>query len=339
MKKIAIAFILISNVLFGQDIHFSQLGINNLLNNPAAAGFYNGWERLAVNHKNQWINANTNFLTTGISADMNLFKPQRGKGAYLGVGITFYNDIGGDSKFGLRNFSGSISAVVPISSSGRISFGFSSGFGQKSANLENVLFPNQFDGSELNSAVPSLEAQNLSSNLYGDFGFGFLYQYGSVQQSIAANRNMSITIGMSYSHFNKPKINFNNIYIESLFAKFALGGELIKDFSGSKLGIESIVNQYIQGPHSETYIASLLRFQLSSGSKVTRLKKSVVLSGGIGYRYNDAIVPILKYQKGDWQFGLSYDVTISKLGSYKRTGGLEFSLIYNSQRFALIKRR
>lgn len=339
MMKLTIFFILISNILFSQDIHFSQLGINNVLNNPAASGFYNGWERLAINHKNQWINANTNFLTTSISADMNLLRPRGNKGAYLGLGITMYNDIGGDSRFGLKHFNASISAIVPVSRKSRVSFGFSSGFGQKSANLGNVLFPNQFDGQALNSDLPSLETINLSSNLYGDFGFGFLYQYGSISKSIAANREMSLTIGGAYDHFNRPKINFNNVYIENIYGKFSFGAEFIKDFSGSNLGIESILNQYLQGPHSETYLSTLMRFQLASGSKVTRLRKAVVLSAGIGYRHLDAVIPMLKYQKGNWQFGLSYDVTISNLGSYKRTGGLEFSLVYNSQRFALIKRR
>lgn len=339
MKKLLVVLILISNILFGQDIHFSQLGINNVLNNPASAGFYNGWERLEINHKNQWINANTNFLTTSISADMNLFRPRGSKGAYLGLGFVMYNDIGGDSKFGLRHLSIAISAIVPISRNSRISFGFSSGLGQKSATLDHVLFPNQFDGQELSSEIPSFETTNLSSNFYGDFGFGFLYQYGSISKSIASNREMSLTIGGAYDHFNNPRINFNNAYVENVYGKFSFGVELIKDFVGTNLGIETIINQYLQGPHSETYLSSLVRLQLASGSKITRLKKEVVLSAGIGYRHLDAIIPTLKYQKGNWQFGLSYDITISKLGSYKRTGGLEFSLIYNSQRFALIRRR
>ena len=339
MKLILFLLMLSTLPVLGQDIHFSQLSVNSLVNNPAAAGLYNGWERLSVNHKNQWVNANTNFLTTSIAADLNLFKPRGDKGAYLGLGLLLYNDIGGDSKFGLRHFSATISGIVPLNKNNRVSFGFSPGFGQKSAKLDGLLFPNQFDGQMLNASINSTELSSISSNIYGDYSFGFLYQYGNIKNGIVSNRKISLTLGISYHHFNKPKINFNDTYVESLYGKLSFGGELIKDFSGSNLGLESFITVYRQGPHRELFGAALLRYQLAAGSKMTRLRKEVVLSFGFGYRHMDAIVPMLKYQKGSWQFGLSYDVTISNLGTFKRSGGLEFSLIFNSQRFALINRR
>jgi type IX secretion system PorP/SprF family membrane protein len=339
MKLLMIVLICLSANLWAQDIHFSQLGVNNLVNNPAAAGFYRGWERLSINHKNQWVNANTSFLTTAIAADVNLFKPRGDKGAYLGVGIIFYNDIGGDSQFGLRHFSASISGIVPLNRNNRVSFGFSPGFGQKSANLDGVLFPNQFDGQFLNASISSSELSTISSRMYGDFSLGLLYQYGATRQSIAASHQMALTLGVGYHHFNSPQLNFNGLYTESIYSKMSVGGELVKDFTGSKMGIETVINYYKQGPHKEFFLSTMARYQLISGSKITRLRKTVVLSYGLGYRHKDAIIPMLKYQKGDWQFGLSYDITVSSLGSFARGGGLEFSLIYNSQRFALFKRR
>ena len=339
MKIVFFVVIIYCSQLLAQDIHFSQLSVNSLVNNPAAAGLYNGWERLSVNHKNQWINANTNFLTTSIAADLNLFKPRNGKGAYLGLGLLMYNDIGGDSKFGLRHFSLSISGIVPVNRNNRVAFGFSPGFGQKSAKLDGLLFPNQFDGEILNANMPSLELGTVNSNIYGDFSFGFLYQYGSTRRTIASNRKMVFSAGISYYHFNNPKLNFNDYYSENIYGKISMGAELVKDFSGTNLGLESFINYYKQGPHKEAFFAGLIRYQVASGSKVTRLRKEVVLSAGLGYRHGDAIIPMLKYQKGEWQFGLSYDITVSALGSFKRSGGLEFSLIYNSERFALIKRQ
>jgi len=337
--KFLLSIFLISANVYAQDIHFSQLSVNNLVNNPAAAGFYSGWERLSIAHKNQWINANTSFLTTSIAADFNLFKPNGNKGAYLGVGILFYNDVSGDSKFGTRHFSACLSGIVPLNRNNRISFGFSPGFGQKSADLSQVLFSNQFDGQLLNSSISSGELGAMNTRIYGDFSFGFLYQYGTSKRNIVSNRKVSFSLGASYYHFNKPRINFNDTYFESLYGKISIGAELIKDFEGSDLGIETFLNCYSQGPHQEIFGAALLRYQMSTGSKMTRLRKQVIFSIGLGYRNGDAIVPMVRYQKGDWQFGMSYDITISTLGNFSRGGGLEFNLIFNSTRFALFNRR
>ena len=112
-----------------------------------------------------------------------------------------------------------------------------------------------------------------------------------------------------------------------------------KDFSGSFIGFEGLVNYFNQAPHTETLIAALVRYKKSSGSQITRLRKKVVLAGGLAYRVNDAIAPVFKLESGDWTFGLSYDVTISALGSYNRGGGLEFSLMLNNTDFALFKRK
>ncbi|MFK8045734.1 MAG: PorP/SprF family type IX secretion system membrane protein [Crocinitomicaceae bacterium] len=338
MRLLICALLFSANVL-AQDIHFSQLSVNNLISNPASAGFYDGWERLAISHKNQWINANTSFLTTSISADFNLFKPRSDKGAYLGVGILFFNDISGDSKFGTRHFSACLSGIVPLNRNNRVSFGFSPGFGQKSADLGQVLFSNQFDGQVLNSSINSGEIASINTKIYGDFSFGFLYQYGTSKRNIVANRKVSFSLGVSYYHFNTPRINFNDTYFENLFGKISIGSELIKDFEGSDLGVETFVNYHKQGPHQEVYGAALLRYQMAAGSKMTRLRKQVIFSIGLGYRAGDAIVPMVRYQKASWQFGMSYDVTISTLGNFSRGGGLEFNLIFNSTRFAVFKRR
>ncbi|MEY3236098.1 MAG: hypothetical protein RI883_199, partial [Bacteroidota bacterium] len=75
MKKILLSISLFS--LFGlnaQDLHFTQTAQTPLLINPAAAGVYDGWERVIINHRNQWLGAGTQFMTTSIAADANFGK-------------------------------------------------------------------------------------------------------------------------------------------------------------------------------------------------------------------------------------------------------------------------
>jgi len=66
-----ISLSLLSTNGFSQDIHFAQSSQTPLLINPGATGVYDGWERVIINHRNQWLGANTQFMTTAIAADVN----------------------------------------------------------------------------------------------------------------------------------------------------------------------------------------------------------------------------------------------------------------------------
>ena len=44
---------------YAQDLHFGQTAQTPLLVNPACAGVFDGWERVILNHRNQWLGANT----------------------------------------------------------------------------------------------------------------------------------------------------------------------------------------------------------------------------------------------------------------------------------------
>ena len=101
MKSLLFTLVIIvsaSNHAISQDVHFSQTSQIPLLINPGATGLFDGWERITINHKNQWTSSNVNYYTSALSFDMNLFKPKRSQGAYMGLGLQAYNDIAGDSK-------------------------------------------------------------------------------------------------------------------------------------------------------------------------------------------------------------------------------------------------
>jgi hypothetical protein len=48
------------------------------------------------------------------------------------------------------------------------------------------------------------------------------------------------------------------------------------------------------------------------------------------YRHKDAIAPMIRLNYKGFDFGLSYDVTLSTLGQVSRGGGIEFSLVYTN---------
>src|SRR5690606_36332099 len=149
--------------LFAQDIHFTQVHQNPMLTNPAYTGMFQGWERIAVNHKSQWVSAGTKFHTTSIAVDMNFFKPKMGNRAHMGAGLLLYNDIGGDSKFGTKQMLFNVSGIVPLGEMHTLSGGIQLGMGQRTGDLTNRVFANQFNGNELDPTLPSQESNGLVS--------------------------------------------------------------------------------------------------------------------------------------------------------------------------------
>ena len=341
LLKLTIAMFVLtlpSNVK-AQDIHFTQANQVPMLINPAATGVFNGWERIAVNQKSQWVSSGTKFYTTSIAADLNILKPKRGNGAHMGLGLQFYNDSGGDSKFGTRQVLISVSGIVPLDNKQQLSGGLQFGIGQKFGDFSTLYFANQFDGEVFNSANPSGESNNLATFMYSDISAGLFYRYGNNKLGFSRDNSLDFRAGIAYFHANTPTLSYRLGSSEELFGKLVIHSSIIKDFDGTKAGIEAFVNLYKQGPHSETLVGLLMRYRIRSGGKITGLSRDVYLSAGLIYRYKDAIAPTLNFQFKNFNFGLSYDITIAEFGSYYRGGGLEFSLKFTNRDFALFKRR
>jgi len=340
MKKLLFIYCgFVAANLFAQDIHFTQAQQTPMLINPAATGLFNGWERITANHKNQWVNTGTKFFTTSIAADMNFFKPKRGVKPHLGFGLQLYNDIGGDSKFGTKQALFNLSAIVPIAEMHTLSAGLQFGLGQRTGDLTNLIFPNQFDGNVLDPDMNSMEYNNLVSFIYPDLSAGFLYKYGNQKIGFTRDNSTEFTVGAAYFHINSPEMNYRIGFKEQLYSKFVIHASFLKDFEGSALGMEVYFNEFIQGPHNETLIGAFLRYRLSSGSKTTGLSRDAYFMAGLSLRYGDAVSPLLYIQFSSFKFGISYDITVSQFGQASRAGGLEFSLQFANLDFALFKRR
>ncbi|MCB9223685.1 MAG: PorP/SprF family type IX secretion system membrane protein [Crocinitomicaceae bacterium] len=339
IKRLFIPFLLLGVYSSAQDIHYTQLQQTPMLVNPAYTGIFQGWERIGVNHKSQWVNAGTKFHTTSVAVDMNFFKPKRGKSAYMGAGLLLYNDIGGDSKFGTKQLLVNLSGIVPIGENQSVSAGLQFGFGQRSGDLTGLTFSSQFNGTEIDPSLPSSEINTLVTFVYPDMGFGASYRYGNHKIGFARDDAFDFKVGVSYFHLNKPELKYRLGYTEKLYGKLGVNISVLKDFPGSRSGMELMFNQFVQGPHNESLLSALYRYRISSGSKTTGLTRDSYLSAGLSFRLKDAISPVVFVEMYGFKFGLSYDVTLSKLSQVTRAGGIEFSLIFTNMDFALFKNR
>ena len=342
MKKIAIAItsILLSVTASAQDLHFAQSSQTPLFINPGAAGVFDGWERATINHRNQWLGAQTQFMTTAISADINLGKSHLNDKAHLGLGIMFFNDIGGDSKFGNQTGSITLSGILPMGRSGHIiSAGVQGGFGSRKADLRGVTFMNQWDGSTFNPDLNSGEQNTLNSFTYMDASAGIYYVFDGGQNSFSRNNDFKFKLGVAGFHLNQPKMKYIDGSSDKLHRKYVGNIGIEADFVGQPLGIEANFVQFVQGGHFESLLGLIMKYRFSNSTKITGNTTDAFIGIGCYARFKDAVIPTVVMDWKGFHFGISYDVTVSSLRRANSGGSLEFSLAYTNLDHSLFKTR
>jgi type IX secretion system PorP/SprF family membrane protein len=225
--------------LLSQDIHFSQTAQTPLLVNPAITGLYEGWERVIVNHRSQWLASNTQFQTTAIAADLNFFKTRQNDKAHLGLGVILWNDITGDANYGSKQAHLSLSGILPMGSGHIMSAGLQGGIGNRSGNMSALVFENQWDGEIFNPELNSNEAATLNSNQYFYVSAGINYQFDGGNSTFARNEDIKIQIGASVYHVNQPAVRYNGIENDMIYRKYVGHASFLKDLSGSKWSIDA----------------------------------------------------------------------------------------------------
>ena len=340
MKKVVLLVLsFIAIKANSQDIHFSQVAQTPLFINPAAAGVYDGWERVILNHRNQWLGAGTQFMTSAVAADANFFKSQyKNDKAHLGVGLLFYNDIGGDSKFGNQTGALTVSGFLPLGSGNILSAGIQGGFGNRSADFTNLTFSSQWNGSQFDQTILSGEA-NGNSFTYVDASSGFFYVYDGGSSNFRRNEDFKIQAGIAGFHLNRPRLKYTTVDGDRMYRKFVAHASVIADIPGSDFAIDANIAQFIQGPHFQTIFGAIGRYRLSNGTKVTGHSSNAYIGLGAYYRLRDAIIPSFILEWGGFKFGVSYDVTVSTMRKAYTGGSLEFSLSYTNLNSALWKKR
>jgi hypothetical protein len=112
--------------------------------------------------------------------------------------------------------------------------------------------------------------------------------------------------------------------------KYVVHGNFLQSLGASKVALNPGFLAYRQGPNREFMIGSLVRYDLLSESKYSNKFENVGASIGAYYRIGDAIVVSSLIEIGAWNFGFSYDATLSTLRQASNgRGGFEISIGYN----------
>jgi len=323
----------------GQDIHYTQTAETPLLVNPAACGVYDGWERVIINHRNQWLGAGTQFMTTNVSADINMGKSRLNDKAYVGLGLMFYNDIGGDSRFGMQRGALTLSGVLPAGNGHYFSAGLQGGYANRSADLSRLNFANQFTGSGFDQTIISGEPNSTTNFRYMDAAAGLFYTYDAGQNTFQRNNDFKLKVGFSGYNLNRPQLKYATVDGDRLYRKWVGHASVSADIASTDWAIDGSVVQFIQGPHYETILGTILRYRFSDGTKITGHFQDAYFGFGAYFRVKDAIAPAITIDWRGFKFGVSYDVTVSALRKAYTGGSIEFSLSYTNLSHALFKGR
>jgi type IX secretion system PorP/SprF family membrane protein len=301
-----------------QDLHFSQFMNSPLTTNPANTGFIpDGDYRIGINYRNQWSNIMAvPYKTMSAFGDFQVMRDRFDNG-WLGAGGVILHDVAGSGNLTSTKIYGSVAYHQLIAEGSLVSAGFNVGWASKRINVNNLKFPDQFDGQFFDNKLPTSVALSNDNINYLDVQFGLNYAYFPSQK-------VYLNAGYSASHINRPRESFfdDNIY--------GIDNRITVRHTGFLNGSFLVNNQWLINPN--IYFTT----QSKVVEMVAGLNAHYNLSGdgtyqlisGVYYRSGDAFIPMIGLQWTDIKATFTYDVTMSTLKNYNNgRGAFEFTLI------------
>lgn len=319
----AVLCLQVSQLVFSQDIHFSQFYFNPAAFNPAQTGFFPGDYRVITNYKSQWKSITNPYKTAYASFELSLPVKR------VGLALTFYNDKAGRSNIGTTKGDMMVSYTLRANASNSIGAGLQFGFGQQSVNITDLKWDSQFNGVLYDSSIPSGETFGSNAYTYLDVGGGIIWDYYNKYNQFKLN------IGGAIFHANQP---VQSLYGSSFGEKMPY--KIVANVSSQIKLIDKqafFLPQFLymqQGPYSEMGAGALIKYIIGTDNAselvyVDKWTSSAVYLGG-HYRFKDALVATCAIElKKSFLVGFSYDINISKLRvASELRGGMEFTIRY-----------
>jgi len=322
-KKITGLFLLMflgSAFCYSQDINFSQFYELPLLRNPALAGTFRGDIRVTSAFRSQWNSVTVPYKTEALGTEFKLALSQNSND-YLSFGMQVTNDVAGDSKMGKTQFLPMLAfhKSLSVERDSYLSLGFLGGAIQQRFDPSKLKFDDQFVNGAYSPTNPTRQTFSNTNVLYWDAAVGMKY-------SSVTTGDIRYYIGGAYFHFNEPKVAFDPTYDIRLNKKLVLNAGLSAPTSETDRVI-LYIDVFTQGGNNAGQGGFLYKHDIfQDGDDIT-----FSLSGGVMYRWNDAVIPVIKLDYYNWAVGLTYDANVSKLRSASTgRGGFELTLSYSN---------
>jgi type IX secretion system PorP/SprF family membrane protein len=305
MKRVKIfmcVFVLMAIQSKAQDPSFSQFFSSPLNVNPALTANINADWRAIANFRNQWIGPASPYITGTISYDAKMFQKKipnveyDGNSFGLGGMLMYDKAMGGVVKSSYASMD--LSYKVKLSSGETkhyITAGFGAIYGHRRINFNGIDFEEQFTGYGFNTNLPTGESSLSSMKPYFSVSTGLLYSI--------TTQNSNFDIGC---HFRKQApANFlqdENQYIPIRKVAHANFETFLSE------SVVLSINAIYQSQSTANYYSfgGALGYYLPNNA-------DFMLNAGLWYWSKNAVIPYLGVSYKDYQFGVSYDATTSKL--------------------------
>lgn len=333
MKKLLLIFGLIAYLgsASGQDLQFSQFTMSPLVLNPASSGAILPRD-VTVTHRNQWNSISNPFRTFAVAANSRFGDFDKQRRGFWGAGLLAYNDQAGDGN--MRTNAAGLNLVyhIRLSRYQHIGFGMQGLYTSRFVDFSKFQWASQYDGTAHNEFLPTGESGFVQNFGFMDVNTGVYYSLNNTaaEVNVAENNYRQINAGLAFHHITTPKYAFGaESFEENLYVKMVMHANALWSLPNSSLALAPNFCFMKQGPHESLNVGSMVRLGMAGNSKYTGLVKNYAVSGGVNYRFRDAIVTTGMLEYGNYQFGLSYDFNVSRLASASAgRGGIEFNLRY-----------
>lgn len=315
MKQILLTIAILGSLqLAAQDLHFSQNHFQPLYQNPAATAVFTGKYRAAAIHRAQWRTVPVNFQTTGASFDAKALA----RGTYnIGVGLLVQRDEAGDAALSWTQIGLSAAVAHALGESQAVSVGVSAGMAQRTFDISNLKFKNQWNGELFDASLPSKEAFQNSSKFRPTLAAGANYHFQK-----RGSRNQ-LDFGFAVSHLNRPVVSFRDDVAAKLPMRLTAGGLGYAQMS-ARQDLVAFANFSKMAKNQAVLLGAGYRFWLSN---LTGRMVGLQLTGA--FRLDDAIIPAVQIEFNGWTVGASYDLNISDFSvATGRRGGFELGALY-----------
>jgi len=321
MKKIYcfIGLFFILGQGYAQDPNFSQFFASPLTMNPAMTGKFAGQYRIAGNYRNQWPTINQAYTTSTVSFDAGILKDRIPEFDQFGIGFMGFTDRSGNNVLQYNYLSVSTAYHKALDENGdnQIGAGFQATYSTKRLDISSLKFEDMLRSDGF-TGITSESFPGSKLNLsYFDVSAGLLFNG-------TTNGYNNIYAGVSAYHINRSVESFNE-------GEFRLAPRLTFQAGGSvPLGEHAFhfsANHSRQAKALNTMVGGAYAMMLNNDDE-----KPTNLYLGSWYRFGDAIIPYVGLEFGEFHFGATYDVNVSKLKpASNMRGGIEISLIYIKQ--------
>lgn len=287
-------FFLFSQNGFGQDPGFSQFYANPLYLNPAFTGTTE-LQRVVINYRNQWPQKGATFTTYSLSYDKLLGKLNSGIGFQMLRDQELNNIINSNAAHFTYSYH------LKLNRFNFLTLGLQSGIVLKQFNANNLIFPSNIN--QLNGTISGINSELISNEkkIFPDFAIGALGQSNQV------------FYGIGVHHLTQP----NESIIEGdqkgkLPVKITLhAGSRTRKLHHGLLSREFTLSPNIIYQQQGSFK------QLNLG--IYMIEKSFLFGGW--FRNNidvrpDAFILLAGFAREHFQFGYSFDLTLSKLSNY-----------------------